>query len=113
MHRFPIPLAYETTGERPKSRFPRTIGVVVLAVVLAPLLVEGAVLCYGQWCEVMGNSNRVRTPLLDSVQENVQSANSSIWETVTHQFQRVPWNPKVVLPIAAVIMALAMAMLRR
>jgi hypothetical protein len=84
----------------------------VLAPLIAPLVMEAVGLCYAQWCTTFGTSAEVRTPIIDSIQEGIESVRDDLWSALSARFQRVPWNPKVVLPIAAVIMAVGMVMLR-
>jgi hypothetical protein len=108
-----IMLAPDLRPQRPGTRLLPSAVICLLAALLVPLLMEGVVLCYSRWCEVLGTSVDVRTPVLDSIGDHLQDAREAVWNTVAPQFQKVPWNPKVVLPIAAVIMALAMMMLRR
>src|SRR5436190_6756673 len=107
-----IPLAPDLKPERRRSKLLPIASILVLAPLLAPLVVEAVAVCYAQWSEVMGTSARVRTPIMDSIEERIQSVREDLWCAVSSRFQRVPWNPKIVLPIAAVIMALAMMMLR-
>jgi hypothetical protein len=107
-----ITLAPDLKPDRRKSRLLPIACIFVLASLMAPLVMEAVAVCYSQWSEVMGTSARVRTPIMDSIEERIQSVREDLWYAVSSRFQRVPWNPKVVLPIAAVIMALAMVMLR-
>ncbi len=52
------------------------------------------------------------TPTLDAIGERVAAVREDLWYHVSSRFNRVPWNPRVVLPIAVVVMLLAMVMLR-
>jgi len=112
MHKFPIPIAHDMSGHRPAPKLMRMTFIVLLGLALAPPVEEGGSLCVGQWCEVMGQNTEVRTPILDSAQEGLQFAHRALWSWMSPQFQRLPWNPSYVLPIAAVVMALGMMMLR-
>jgi len=87
--------------------------IVVLGLLLAVPVEEGVSLCIGQWRQVMGTETEVRTPILDSVGDGLQAAHQSMSNWLSPQFQRVPWNPAYVLPIAAVVTVLGMIMLRR
>jgi hypothetical protein len=79
---------------------------------LVPLMMEAVGVCYSQWCGALGTSARVRTPILDAIEEQIASARTDLWSALSARFQRVPWNPKIVLSVLAVIMAVAMVMLR-
>ena len=107
-----ITLAPDLKPERRKSKLVPIASILLLAPLLAPLIMEAVALGHAQWCEVLGTSAVVRTPMLDSIGEQIQSTREELWYAISSRFQHVPWNPKIVLPIAAVIMALAMAMLR-
>ena len=113
MSKNPILLAPDASSDRGKSKLLLIVSISVLALLVAPLFMEGVALCYAQWCDVLGNSVAVRTPILDSIGDQLRTVQVDIRNALTPVFERVPWNPKVVLPIAVVIMALAMALLRR
>jgi len=112
MHKFPIPIADDIIPERRRSKGLRTASIVLLGLVLAAPVEEGVSLCIGQWREVMGTNNEVRTPILDSVHDGLQDAHQSVWNCITPQFQRVPWSPRVVLTVAAVVVVLGIVMLK-
>ncbi len=40
----------------------------MIGVILAPLVIECAVLCHAQWSAILGKSTNARTPILDSIQ---------------------------------------------
>ena len=108
----PITLAPDLRPDRRTSKVLPIASIFVLAPLLAPLILEAAALCHAQWYAAFGAPERVRTPILDSIAEGIESVRDDLWSAISARFQRVPWNPKVVLPIAAVIMAVAMKMLR-
>ena len=112
MAKNPIVLAPDLTPDRRKSKMLPIASIFVLAPLLAPVIMETVSICHGQWCEVMGRSVTVRTPFLDSIGEQIEEVREVCWYHLLSRFQRVPWNPKVVLPVMAVIMALAMFMMR-
>jgi hypothetical protein len=112
MAKIPIPLAPDLKPDRRRATLLPIISIVVMAPLLAPLILEAAALCYCRWRAVMGTPVDVRTPVLDSIEERIESVRSDLWNALSARFQRVPWSPKVVLPIATLIMALAMVMLR-
>ncbi len=100
---------------RPDCRRRRLLPILLLSAtvpLLAPVIKDAAALCYGQWREVMGTPTDVRTPTLDAIGERIDSVREDLWYHVTSRFNRVPWNPQIVLLIAVVVMLLAMVMLR-
>ena len=107
-----LPLAPDLRPDRPRSRLLPIASIFVLAPVLAPLLMEAVSLCYGQWCEILGTPVTVRTPILNAIIDRIESVREDLWYKVSSRFQRVPWNPRVVLPIIALVMVVAMVMLR-
>src|SRR5579883_285800 len=110
MPKNPITLAPDLRPNRRRSKVLPIASIFVVAPLLIPLLLETAALCYGQWCMVFGTSAPPRTPMLDSIHERIESARDELWSAASARFQRVPWNPKVVLTIAAVITTLGMLM---
>jgi hypothetical protein len=108
-----IPIAYEVKPTRSRSILPWIISIVAASVFLVPLATEGAAICYAQWCEVMGTSTDVRTPFIDSMVSGLQNARDLLTESVGPTFQRTIRDPTVALPAAAVLLVVAMAMLRR
>ena len=112
MPKNPITLAPDLRPDGRRSKLVPIASIFVLAPLLAPLFLEVAGLCYAQWCAALGTSAQVRTPILDSIQEGIETVRDDFWSVLSARFQRVPWNPKVVLPVAAVIMAVSMVMLR-
>jgi hypothetical protein len=111
MPKNPITLAPDLRPDRRRKALP-IVSIFVLAPLIAPLVMEAAALCYAQWCTALGTQAEVRTPIIDSIQEGIESVRDDLWSVLSARFQRVPWSPKVVLPVAAVIMAVAMVMLR-
>jgi hypothetical protein len=107
-----IPLAPSLKPDRPRSRVPQIVSIFVLAPLLTPLIVELVALCYGQWSEIFGRPVAVKTPILTAMGEQVESIREDVWYHVGSRFQRVPWNPRVVLPIIALVMIVAVVMLR-
>ena len=111
MPKNPITLAPDLRPDRRRKVLP-IVSLFVLAALIVPLFLEVAGLCYAQWCAALGTSAQARTPILDSIQEGIETVRDDLGSVLSARFQRVPWNPKVVLPVAAVITAVAMVMLR-
>jgi hypothetical protein len=99
--------------EKPRSRLPAVLMILLLLVGLAPLANEGVALCISSWKEYMGIPATVRTPVLDYLAEKLETAQSSLRDQVSPVFHRIPWDPKMVLSVGALVMAVAMLMLRR
>ncbi len=112
MAKNPIPLAPDIKADRPRYRVLPIISIFVVAPVLAPLFMEAVLLCYGQWCEILGRPVTIRTPMLTALSDRIDSVRQDLCYTISSRFQRVPWNPKVVVPVIALVMLLAMVMLR-
>ena len=96
--------------DRPPSalRFWTVVRIVVGTLAIAPFLFEGAQLCYSRWSRMLGSRVPVRTPFLNGVGRFARSAGAMI----SAQFQRVPWNPQVVLVIGIVSCTACMILLR-
>jgi len=113
MPKIPTYNAHAARPEGLRSKLIRSACLVAVGLVLAVPIKEVVSLSIGQWCEVMGKNTEVRTPVLDSVNDGVQSTHQSVGTWMSEQFQRVPWDPGLVLPIAAVVMVLGILMLKR
>ena len=87
--------------------------VLILLLGLGPLALEGVTLLIGTWKEFLGVSCNVQTPLLDSLQDNLNDMNGEVTRHFRQWFNSMPWDPNMVLPVAAVVMVVAMLMLRR
>jgi hypothetical protein len=108
-----IPIAYEIKPTRSNSTLSWIISIILAAIFLVPLATEGMVICYAQWCELMGKSTAVQTPFIDSMGSGLEIARDLLAERVAPALQRVVRDPTVALPVATVLLVLAMAMLRR
>ena len=107
-----ITLAPDVSPDRPRRKALPIISLVVTAPLLVPIFFDAVALCYGQWREMLGTPIEVRTPTFDAIAERVATVREDLRYHVSSRFQRVPWNPRVVLPIAVAVMLLAMVMLR-
>jgi hypothetical protein len=112
MAKNPISLAPDLRPDRRRSRLLLIAAIFVLVPLVAPLFMEAVSLCYAQWCEILGTPVAVRTPILDSIRERAEDVRQDLRFRLTSYFQRVPWNPNVVLPLIAVVMIIAIWMLR-
>jgi hypothetical protein len=112
MFKHTLPLAPESEPNQPRFRILLIVSILALATVLTPLIVESLSLCYGQWCEILGTRVTIRTPTLDAVRDGIETVRQDFSDHVSSRFQRVPWDPKVVLPLIALVMVVAIALLR-
>jgi hypothetical protein len=113
MRKLAFQLGPDIQEEKRRSRLPLVFVALLLLIGLGPLALEGGAICLAKWKEVMGVSANVRTPVLDELQERLHDLSDTFWLQVTPWFRRLPWEPKMVLPAAAIVMAAAMLLLRR
>jgi hypothetical protein len=113
MRKLAMLVGHDVHAEHRKSKVPLCLFIFFLTTGLLPLAIEGASICLSNWKEVMGINSKVRTPVLDNLQVNLDNMKDLFWDQITPFFRRVPWDPKMVLPAAGVVMAVAMLMLRR
>jgi hypothetical protein len=112
MSKQPITLAPDLRPDRPRRKLLPILLLSFAAVLLAPIFIDVAALFYGQWREVLGTPVAVHTPTLDAIGEQVAEIREDFRYHVLSRFHRVPWDPRVVLPVAVLVMLLAMVMLR-
>ena len=112
MHKFPIPIACEGSPIHARSSTLRRVGILLLGFSLAPLIAEGASICYAQWSEVLGRNATANTPVLDTLHEGFESGHQSLWGAISPCFDRVPWSHRAVLITGVVLMIVAIAMLK-
>ena len=84
-----------------------------VGIVLAPLAVDGVALIYAQWCEVMGKSTVVHTPVFDLIGNGLQYARGVLAEHMGPLFGRALGDPVIALPVAAALIVVGIASLRR
>ena len=113
MRKLAFQLGDSLQEERRRSRLPLIVVGLILLVGLGPLALEGGAICMANWKEYMGVSADVRTPVLDGIQDRMHDLSDTFWIEITPWFRRLPWDPKMVLPAASVVMVVAMLMLRR
>lgn len=107
-----IVLAPDLLPDRPRRRFLPIVSLVVAVPLLVPIISDAASLCYGQWREMLGDPIPVRTPTFDAIGERAAAVRQELHYHLSSRFHRVPWDPRVVLGVAVVVMVLAMVMLR-
>jgi hypothetical protein len=112
VHKFPMQIAHDLRRDRPRAKLSRLVAIFGLGLALAPLAAEGVSISHAQWCQVLGRNNQARTPILDSVTETAITTHRTAWESINPQFQRLPWNPTIVVAVGVVLMFLGMLMLR-
>jgi len=106
-------LGSEIPVEQHRSKWPSVLMAVILLLGLGPLALEGIALCTSTWKEFLGIADNVKTPVLDGVQDSLNDMRDFCWTQITPWLRSMPWDPKIVLPIAAFVMVMAMLMLRR
>jgi hypothetical protein len=107
-----ITLAPDLKPDRPRRKVLPILSLFIVASLLAPIIIEGAALCCGQWREMLGSPTEVRTPTLDAIGEQIGAIGEDLGYHLSSRFHRVPWNPRVVLAVALAVMFLAIVMLR-
>ena len=114
MRKLAMQLGHDVQAEHRKSKVPLYLFIVFLAIGLGPLALEGGSICLSNWKEVMGVASSVRhsqpwtTCRLTSTSSKTCSGTGLPLSSAAY-----PGTPKMVLPAAAVVMAVAMLMLRR
>jgi hypothetical protein len=113
MFKHSVPIVYEVRPASSKSKLPRILSILASGALLAPLAAEGAAICYVQWCEIMGKSAKVQTPIIDSIGSGLLCVRDLLADSFGSTFQRAIHEPTIALPVASVLLVLAMAVLRR
>jgi hypothetical protein len=112
MHKFPIPVAHAARAANPRWSPLRTGALLLLGLLLAPLIAEGALLCHAQWSQVLGRNTEARTPVLNSLHDGLEAGHQSVWGFISSYFKRVPWSHEIVLATGAVVVVVGMLMLK-
>jgi hypothetical protein len=107
-----ITLAPDLRPDRHRRKWLPIASLFVAIPLLAPIVMDTLALGYGQWREMLGTPITVRTPTLDAIAERVAEVREDARYHIGSHFNRVPWNPRVVLPVAVLVMIVAMMMLR-
>ena len=112
MAKNPIPLAPDLRPDRRRSRLLPIAAIFVLVPLVAPLFLEAVCSAMPSgarsWARPSWCGHRSWTRFASGSKTSGRISGSGSLPS----FQRVPWNPKVVLPLIAVVMAIAMLMLR-
>jgi hypothetical protein len=108
-----VPLALDIRPARSSPRLARILPIFVVGVLLGPLALEGILCCYAQWCEVMGESTEVNTPILDALVQGHHNGREWLGDRVAPTFHRVFREPKIALPVSSILIVVAIALLRR
>jgi hypothetical protein len=113
MAKNPIPLTPDVRPDRRRSRLLPVAALLILISLMSPLILEAMSLCYAHWNEMLDTPVVVRTPIMDSISERLEAVREDLRFRLSSGFDRVPWNPNVVLPVLVVVMAVGVMMLRR
>jgi hypothetical protein len=100
-------------AEKPRSRWPSIIALLVLGMGLTPIALDAGAWCIGRWKELLGIHADVRTPTLDAIQDALRDTNDELARSVSSYFRYLPWDPSTVLVVAAIVMGASILMLRR
>lgn len=90
----------------------RTVILVVVGIFLIPLAMEGALVCYGQWCVVLGTPAEVQTPVMHLIGQGVDGARESLSQEYGPAWREATREPYYVLPLATICIVAAMVMLK-
>ena len=77
-----------------------------------PLAVEGTLCCYAQWCEALGKSTEVSTPILDTIVGAFQFCHEWCVDRIAPSFNSVLRDPKIAIPVSSLLIVMAIALLR-
>jgi len=86
---------------------------VALVVILMPFLFEALAMLVAQWAEVTGVRFAAQTPLLTWSGSKLDDCRLFIDDWMSYQFQDASWEPGFALPIMALLIVIAMLMMRR
>jgi hypothetical protein len=113
MAKGPISIAYDIPSSRRRSSRWRIGAIFILAVIIVPIVVEGAALTYGQWCSITGRSTRISTPVLDTLSNAFHETKYVLDDHFSPTFARVFSVPAAAIPVALVLIVCGMFFLRR
>jgi hypothetical protein len=113
MSKYPIPIAHDIRPARPKRKLPRVVRLLAFCLLIGPIAAEAAVLCYAQWCDVVGRRLTVHTPIIDWLGDCLQNAHGLYFDEIAPGFHQSARDPSIALPLAVVFLFLAMLMLKR
>jgi hypothetical protein len=112
MFKAQVSLAHDIRPTRPKRTLRWTL-FIMAGVLCCPLVLEAAVCCYGQWCEVIGKSVEVSTPITDTFVKGLGNVHEWLGEEIAPSFHRLFREPKLALPVSVMLIVIGIAMLRR
>ena len=90
-----------------------SVPVLVTGALLLPLVVEGTLCCYAQWCDALGKSTEVSTPILDTIAGGFQFCHEWCGDRIAPSFNSVLRDPKIAIPFSSLLIVMAIALLRR
>jgi len=114
MSKSQIPLVIEIEPARSQAGRLSLVALIFLAgLLLVPLALEGALCCYGQWCEVLDRPIEVHTPMMDTIVTVLTCGNEWYDDRVGPSVHRALREPKIALPTATIMIVLAIVVLKR
>jgi hypothetical protein len=91
----------------------RTVILIAMGIFLLPIALELALICYGQWCEVLEVEAEVHTPIIDSIGRGLADERDSLAEEFAPAWHAAMRDPYFALPLATICIVVSMAMLKR
>jgi len=107
-----IMLADQIEPTRSPPMRSRVVFLIGVPIILIPLAVEAASICFAQWCEVMGRTSEVQTPIIDSIGDGLRNTRDLLAETIGPTLYAATHDPAVALPVASAFVLLALALFR-
>ena len=99
--------------KRSVSRLSTFAASLLIGVISAPLVIECAVLYHAKWSAILGKSANARTPTLDSIQHAWLRIYEELSLNAAYFIRRFLNQPTVMLPAAAIALAVGMVILMR
>jgi hypothetical protein len=113
MRKSPTDMNAAVSRKRSISRLSTFATILVIGVISAPLVIECAVLYHAKWSAILGKSTNARTPILDSIQRAWLSIYEELSLHAAYFIRRFLNQPSVMLPTAAIALAVGMVVLMR
>jgi hypothetical protein len=109
---FQLEIAHNIPRRSRRARFVKAALIFVCAALVIPVLVEAGKILVSRWYDVMGKPYIARTPILDAIQARMEGAQGDFWDIATPFVNSMQWDASVAFPVLAVVMVVAMMLLR-
>jgi hypothetical protein len=107
-----MPPAEPSLDPRRRRALP-ILSLVVAVPLLLPFVIDAALLCYGQWRQMLGTPVDIRTPALDAGRERLAEAREGIWRPISTYLDPAAWDRRLVVVVGVTAVVAAMAVIRR